>query len=889
MVLQHYTQSNYKRARRDVINAGTSLDNTKLVKLNSDYKNPIFYPRKFEKWPDTFEVNLQGDSILVRRTDVTVGGWGENLLIDVEFDIENSSNIPPEQKIPRVIYQTFENYDVPKGMYGAVYSWINSNPDYEHYFFNESDRISFIEKYFDRRVLNAYLSLIPGAFKADLWRCCVLYEKGGIYVDSDMICLKPLNKYIEPDDEFLISRDDPMSKKFLANGFIASTPKHPFLKEQIDGIVKNVEELRQCYYLDISGPALFGKSINKVLGRDIETEYELGRQKIGDFIIKIFEHDWVTKTFRLDEENFILTEYSGKNSEMDSINNPTFYSLYQNNIIYQRIPRNIYFTSLDHTGINDYMIKSFQEKNQFWKLNYFSDENCIDFFVKENENLKDLLGIDALSFFNSLENGGERSDFWRYCVIYLYGGFYTDTDTFCNISLNKWVKHHDLILGIEALLPLSIAQTFGMDKVGQVFGDKVVSVCNWSFGAEPKHNFFKNLILDIYNNPIKGNVLLNTGPGRITKHAINYFNQDINLLETDNIYKNLSVLFNINKFGSNQGHSNAYKNYQNPFESTDDSYIIHLFDGSWRFEKNKKIKTFKSNLGVSHNLTIEKISDGYIGVARLDKDTTRTQFMKCIGDCRSLIEFKFDEELNLISETEKPITNFNSIAKFEDFRFFIFNKKRYLSVSYIDENFNTKVGILDENYKFIGDVIIDEYNKVSWMDRKVIWEKNWLFFEKDNELFFIYSTMPNYTLFKCEDFNKLIFNKVLDTPWPLNENVPENEVYFTSYIGSSIKISTGGSTNPIFIKGREFYLYFIHTKLYNEKKYNHYAIILDTNLRPIKMLKTPTFHKYMEQELFFVSSLIETDKYFVFSGGIGDNTNFVWSLSKDNILNKIKI
>ena len=34
------------------------------------------------------------------------------------------------------------------------------------------------------------------------------------------------------------------------------------------------------------------------------------------------------------------------------------------------------------------------------------------------------------------------------------------------------------------------------------------------------------------------------------------------------------------------------------------------------------------------------------------------------------------------------------------------------------------------------------------------------FFEKNNELYFIYSTMPNYVLYKCVDFNDLKFEKM---------------------------------------------------------------------------------------------------------------------------------
>jgi mannosyltransferase OCH1-like enzyme len=889
MVIDHYTPSTLRSVNRDIINAGTSNDNIKLIPLNKKYINPKFYPKKFEKWPDQFEVTMVGNNLQIRRSDVVFGGWGETLLIDVEFETDYKSIDIRDQKIPRVIYQTFEEYEIPNGMYDSIQSWKELNPDYEHYFYNENDRVEFIEKFFSKSVLNAYLSIIPGAFKADLWRCCVLYEKGGVYVDSDMICLKSLNKYIESNDEFIITRDDPMSKSFLANGFIASVPKHPFLKQQIDFIVDNIINKRECYYLEISGPALFGKSVNKVCNRDLGETFELGSVNLNGYEIKILEHDWITKTFKLNGEDILYTEYKEKNSEMVVIKNPTFYSLVQQNIIYQEIPRNLYYTSNDHLGINQYMVDSFTKKNKYWSHHYYTDKDCLEFFKIYNNEFKELLGVDVLSYYLKLTNGGEKSDFWRYCVLFLFGGVYTDSDTYCNVPLDKWVKHHDLILGIEANLPIDIAKTFGMDKIGVDVNGKVITVCNWTIAAKPKHSFLKNLIIDICTNSY-GDVLVNTGPGRITKHAINYFEGcDLNELDTTDVIKGKSILLNINKFGSNQSHSNSYKNYTNPFECGNDVYIVHMFEGSWRRTGNQPIKTHRSSLGVSHNLTIIKVDGGYKGVGRLDKDTSRTRFMEVIGDCRSLLEINYDQNFNIISEYEKPITNFNDIAKFEDYRWFTFKENNYLCVSYIDTDFNTKVSILNENYKFLGDVKIDTYNKVSFKGPEKIWEKNWLFYEKNDELYFIYSTNPRYVTYRCVNFDTLEFVKDIDIEWPLNETVPNDEVYFTSYVGGPIKIATGGSSNPIYLESCGVYLYFIHTKFYSERKYNHYAVILDKNMIPIKFCTRPIIHKLIPYDLFFVSSVIEDGDYLVFSGGISDNSNFIWQLSKEHIFKIIGI
>ena len=52
-----------------------------------------------------------------------------------------------------------------------------------HYLFNDADCREFIAREYPPDVLMAYDLLIPTAFKADLWRYCVLYKYGGVYLD----------------------------------------------------------------------------------------------------------------------------------------------------------------------------------------------------------------------------------------------------------------------------------------------------------------------------------------------------------------------------------------------------------------------------------------------------------------------------------------------------------------------------------------------------------------------------------------------------------------------------------------------------------------------------------------------------------------------------------
>ena len=88
--------------------------------------------------------------------------------------------------IPAQIYQTWKTNTLPPLMAENRRILIERTPGFKHYLFDDEDCRRMIEKNFDPQVLAAYDKLIPGAFKADLWRYCVLYLHGGVYLDIKM-------------------------------------------------------------------------------------------------------------------------------------------------------------------------------------------------------------------------------------------------------------------------------------------------------------------------------------------------------------------------------------------------------------------------------------------------------------------------------------------------------------------------------------------------------------------------------------------------------------------------------------------------------------------------------------------------------------------------------
>ena len=162
------------------------------------------------------------------------------------------------QQIPKLIIQTNERSDVPETMRLAMTKIRQDNPEYEYNYYNHEDRREFLINHFDSCVIEAYDKLIPGAYKSDLFRYCVLYKRGGVYLDTSFVSLKPMSEILKGDETFVVMKKDEDTD--IYNAFMASVPGHMYLKEVILEVVNCVD--RQYYgqnELCPTGPTLLAR------------------------------------------------------------------------------------------------------------------------------------------------------------------------------------------------------------------------------------------------------------------------------------------------------------------------------------------------------------------------------------------------------------------------------------------------------------------------------------------------------------------------------------------------------------------------------------------------------------------------------------------------------
>eukprot|EP01084_Bolivina_argentea_P204538 349315_1 len=159
------------------------------------------------------------------------------------------------QKIPKRIIQTWKTHNIDgQVLRKGIFSWINLNPDYEYYLFDNDEADEWIKLNYNHRIYSAYNTINPtiGAAKADLWRYLIINKLGGIYADIDTQCMEPLNNWIYNWDEFIAGSGHDTPAQFA----LLSIKNHLILNETIKVVLNNIDKRKMGTYVGgITGPA----------------------------------------------------------------------------------------------------------------------------------------------------------------------------------------------------------------------------------------------------------------------------------------------------------------------------------------------------------------------------------------------------------------------------------------------------------------------------------------------------------------------------------------------------------------------------------------------------------------------------------------------------------
>ena len=173
-------------------------------------------------------------------------------------------------KIPKIIFQTMESNLVLQNIKQCIDQIRKLNPDYRYYYFSSYDCRKFIKIHYNH-LLEVYDRLLPGAYKADFWRYCILHKYGGFYLDCRMLVYASFDTIIQKQTEFMSCVD--VNQNMVYQAILGAIPNSKFLKIAIDLCVDNITKRKNDIGdLGITGPKVMGNAINKVLKRTINED-----------------------------------------------------------------------------------------------------------------------------------------------------------------------------------------------------------------------------------------------------------------------------------------------------------------------------------------------------------------------------------------------------------------------------------------------------------------------------------------------------------------------------------------------------------------------------------------------------------------------------------------
>jgi hypothetical protein len=106
-------------------------------------------------------------------------------------------------------------------------------------------------------------------YKADVLRLEILYEKGGIYLDLDMLIIKNFENIFNSNKDFYISKET-ANGNGLINSFLASKPKNEFIKLWLDSFKIGLRQNKWAYHIRESNKQLLENNKHYMLKYNIE-------------------------------------------------------------------------------------------------------------------------------------------------------------------------------------------------------------------------------------------------------------------------------------------------------------------------------------------------------------------------------------------------------------------------------------------------------------------------------------------------------------------------------------------------------------------------------------------------------------------------------------------
>jgi mannosyltransferase OCH1-like enzyme len=199
---------------------------------------------------------------------------------------KNIKNEITQRNIPKIIHITYTNKNkVPQKVWANFKKYCS---DYEVLFYSDDNCRRFLKEYYGVSYVKKFDEIPLGAHKADFFRYCVLYIKGGVYMDIKLNPKLNISEIIDHNQNGLLytclGSKEKIFKKFykifkpkkknghIFQAIIATFPKNRLMKILIDDFFKFPQPV---YY-----------NLYTILFYDLLRKENKGKLSTGDHYLK---------------------------------------------------------------------------------------------------------------------------------------------------------------------------------------------------------------------------------------------------------------------------------------------------------------------------------------------------------------------------------------------------------------------------------------------------------------------------------------------------------------------------------------------------------------------------------------------------------------------------
>ncbi len=220
-----------------------------------------------------------------------------NLILDNPFlPIENQLSIESrDQAIPPIVYQTWEENSFGRRHRASMAAFREKNRDLSFVLFDKEQRDRYMKiNWKSHPIVDLYFQSRFGPMRADMFRYCILFERGGYYFDISKGVDCAITSLHPGEAKELLSFENNKaelppgpSNLILPNNLIIQwgmgfTAGHPVLNHVIQSIVQNsinylgkIVENPKTAILELTGPVAMTRAVHHIVSNTRENLFQV--------------------------------------------------------------------------------------------------------------------------------------------------------------------------------------------------------------------------------------------------------------------------------------------------------------------------------------------------------------------------------------------------------------------------------------------------------------------------------------------------------------------------------------------------------------------------------------------------------------------------------------